>query len=107
VASVDWDVHHGNGTQDIFWDDPSVFFASLHQWPFYPGSGGPHEQNETTLNVPLTAGSGDAEYFAAFSEEVEPAVAAFDPELVLGSAGFDAPEQEPLPLIEVAQDGVR
>src|SRR5262249_11581186 len=60
VAIVDWDVHHGNGTQDIFWDDASVFFASLHQWPFYPGSGGPHEQNETTLNIPLTAGSGDA-----------------------------------------------
>ena len=57
VAIVDFDVHHGNGTQDIFWDDDSVFFVSLHQWPFYPGSGGPHEQRETTLNVPLSAGS--------------------------------------------------
>ena len=95
VAIVDWDVHHGNGTQDIFWDDPSVFFVSLHQWPFYPGSGGPHEQNETTLNVPLPAGSGDADYAAAFTQKVEAAVAAFDPELVLVSAGFDAHEQDP------------
>ena len=59
VAIVDFDVHHGNGTQDIFWDDDTVFFASLHQWPFYPGTGGPHEQRETTLNVPMSAGSGD------------------------------------------------
>ncbi len=57
VAILDWDVHHGNGTQDTFWDDRSVFFASLHQWPFYPGSGGPGEGNETTLNVPLAGGS--------------------------------------------------
>jgi len=82
VAIVDWDVHHGNGTQDIFWGDLSVLFVSLHQWPFYPGSGGPSEQNETTLNVPLAAGSGDAEYAAAFSEKVEPAVA--EAEEVLG-----------------------
>jgi acetoin utilization deacetylase AcuC-like enzyme len=107
VAIVDWDVHHGNGTQDIFWDDPSVFFVSLHQWPFYPGSGGPHEQNETTLNVPLPAGSGDADYAAAFAEKVEPAVAAFDPELVLVSAGFDAHEQDPLAMMEVTEDGFR
>ena len=53
VAIVDWDVHHGNGTQDIFWDDPSVLFVSLHQWPFYPGTGGPGDENETTVNVPL------------------------------------------------------
>ena len=107
VAIVDWDVHHGNGTQDLFWDDPSVFFVSLHQWPFYPGSGGPHEQNETTLNVPLNAGSGDAEYFAAFAETVEPAVAAFDPELVVVSAGFDAHERDPLAMMEVTEAGFR
>ena len=53
VGILDWDVHHGNGTQAIFWDDPTVLFVSLHQWPFYPGTGGPDEQNETTLNVPL------------------------------------------------------
>ena len=62
VAIVDWDVHHGNGTQDIFWSDPSVFFASIQQWPFWPGSGGPGEGNETTLNVPLEAGSDDDVY---------------------------------------------
>jgi len=107
VAIVDWDVHHGNGTQDIFWGDLSVLFVSLHQWPFYPGSGGPSEQNETTLNVPLAAGSGDAEYAAAFSEKVEPAVAAFDPELVLVSAGFDAHEKDPLAMMEVTEDGFR
>ncbi len=107
VAIVDWDVHHGNGTQEIFWDDPSVFFVSLHQWPFYPGSGGPDEQNETTLNVPLPAGSGDDDYAAAFSEKVEPAVAAFDPELVLVSAGFDAHEQDPLAMMEVTENGFR
>jgi acetoin utilization deacetylase AcuC-like enzyme len=107
VAIVDWDVHHGNGTQEIFWDDASVFFVSLHQWPFYPGSGGPDEQNEATLNVPLPAGSGDDDYAAAFSEKVEPAVAAFDPELVLVSAGFDAHEQDPLAMMEVTENGFR
>ena len=63
VAIVDWDVHHGNGTQDIVADDPSILFVSLHQWPFYPGSGGPSEQGDTLVNLPLAAGSGDAEYF--------------------------------------------
>ena len=66
VAIVDWDVHHGNGTEAIFRDDPSVFFVSMHQWPFYPGTGGPDDQDETTLNVPLGAGSGDDEYLHAF-----------------------------------------
>jgi acetoin utilization deacetylase AcuC-like enzyme len=90
VAILDWDVHHGNGTQDIFWSDPSVLFVSLHQWPFWPGTGGPGEGNETTVNVPLDAGSGDDEYVAAMERVVEPAIAAFEPELLLVSAGFDA-----------------
>jgi acetoin utilization deacetylase AcuC-like enzyme len=90
VAILDWDVHHGNGTQDIFWSDPSVLFASLHQWPFWPGSGGPGEGNETTVNVPLDAGSGDEKYVAAMERIVEPAIAAFEPDLLLVSAGFDA-----------------
>jgi acetoin utilization deacetylase AcuC-like enzyme len=107
VAIVDWDVHHGNGTQEIFWDDPSVLFVSLHQWPFYPGTGGPDEQDETTLNVPLPAGDGDAEYADAFSEKVEPAVRRFDPELVLVSAGFDAHEHDPLAMMEVTEAGFR
>jgi acetoin utilization deacetylase AcuC-like enzyme len=95
VAIVDWDVHHGNGTQEILREDPTVFFASLHQWPFYPGTGGPREQGETLLNVPLRAGVGDAEYLAAW-ETVEDALARFEPELLLVSAGFDAHIDDPL-----------
>jgi acetoin utilization deacetylase AcuC-like enzyme len=107
VAIVDWDVHHGNGTQEIFWDDDTVFFASLHQWPFYPGSGGPGEGNETTLNVPLPGGSDDEDYLLAFDERVEPAVLAFEPELVLVSAGFDAHVADPLAGMHVTVDGFR
>jgi acetoin utilization deacetylase AcuC-like enzyme len=90
VAILDWDVHHGNGTQDIFWSDPSVLFVSIQQWPFWPGSGGPGEGNETTVNVPLDEGSGDDEYVEAFDRIVEPAIRAFEPDLLLVSAGFDA-----------------
>jgi acetoin utilization deacetylase AcuC-like enzyme len=107
VAIVDFDVHHGNGTQDIFWDDDTVFFASLHQWPFYPGSGGPQEQRETTLNVPMSAGSGDDEYLHAFDHSVAPAVGQFEPELVLVSAGFDAHEDDPLAGMNVTTSGFR
>ena len=107
VAILDWDVHHGNGTQVIFWDDPSILYVSLHQWPFYPGTGGPDEQNETTINVPLAAGSGDEEYLRAFEEKVEPAVARFEPDLLLVSAGFDAHVDDPLALMEVTKDGFR
>ena len=107
VAIVDFDVHHGNGTQSIFWDDDSVFFASLHQWPFYPGSGGPQEQRDTTLNVPMSAGSGDEEYLHAFDHTVAPAVASFEPELVLVSAGFDAHEDDPLAGMRVTEAGFR
>jgi acetoin utilization deacetylase AcuC-like enzyme len=107
VAIVDWDVHHGNGTQDIFWDDPTVLFVSLHQWPFYPGTGGPEEQSETTLNVPLDAGSGDAQYLYAFEELVEPAVSRFEPDLLIVSAGFDAHADDPLAWMLVTDDGFR
>ena len=96
VAILDWDVHHGNGTQAIFWDDPSVLYVSLHEWPFYPGTGGPGEGNETTVNVPLAALSGDAEYERAFADVVEPAIRGFSPGLVLVSAGFDAHASDPL-----------
>jgi acetoin utilization deacetylase AcuC-like enzyme len=105
VAILDWDVHHGNGTQDIFWSDPSVFFASLHQWPFWPGSGGPGEGNETTLNVPLAAGSGDAEYVEAFESQVESALRAFEPDLLLISAGFDAGAGDLLGGMQVTEEG--
>jgi acetoin utilization deacetylase AcuC-like enzyme len=107
VAILDWDVHHGNGTQAIFWDDPSVLFVSLHQWPFYPGSGGPTEQNETTLNIPMSAGSGDDEYLHAFEHTVAPAIERFDPELLLVSAGFDAHVDDPLSEMAVTEDGFR
>jgi acetoin utilization deacetylase AcuC-like enzyme len=105
VAIVDWDVHHGNGTDAIFRGDDSVLVVSLHQWPFYPGTGGPGTSDGSTLNVPLAAGSGDAEYVTAFTDLVEPAVAAFDPELVLVSAGFDAHVDDPLAGMEVTEAG--
>jgi acetoin utilization deacetylase AcuC-like enzyme len=107
VAIVDFDVHHGNGTEAIFRDDPSVLFVSLHQWPFYPGTGGPGTNDEHTLNVPLAAGSGDADYLRVFEAEVEPAVRAFEPELVLVSAGFDAHVNDPLAEMNVTADGFR
>jgi len=107
VAIVDYDVHHGNGTDAIFRNDDSVLFVSLHQWPFYPGTGGPDDQAATTLNIPLAAGSGDAEYVDAFEQLVEPAVAAFEPDLVLVSAGFDAHLDDPLAEMRVTGEGFR
>ena len=107
VAIVDYDVHHGNGTEAIFRHDQSVLFVSLHQWPFYPGTGGPGTSDEHTLNVALRAGSGDAEYLEAFDELVEPAVRAFAPDLVLVSAGFDAHLADPMGQMEVTADGFR
>ena len=107
VAIFDWDVHHGNGTQAIFWDDPSVLYVSAHQWPFYPGSGGPGEGNATTVNLPLAAGSGDPEYLEAMEHVVEPAIAAFEPDFVLVSAGFDAAAGDLLGGMRVTEDGFR
>src|SRR5437867_4706024 len=107
VAIVDWDVHHGNGTEEIFRGDDTVFFASMHQWPFYPGTGGPGEGGGTTLNVPLPAGTGDKAYLEAFDEIVAPAVHAFEPELVLVSAGFGPHVDDPLAGMLVTADGFR
>jgi acetoin utilization deacetylase AcuC-like enzyme len=109
IAIVDWDVHHGNGTQAIFWDDPTVLYVSLHQWPLFPGTGGRDEQSETTLNIPLPPGCGDEEYLRAFEELVDPAVRAFAPELVLVSAGFDAHVEEDLYMVDMrlTADGFR
>jgi acetoin utilization deacetylase AcuC-like enzyme len=107
VAIVDFDVHHGNGTQALVQGDPSILYVSLHQWPFYPGTGGPEEQGETLLNIPLNAGAGDREYAAAFAGSVEPSVRAFEPELVLVSAGFDAHAEDPLADMELTADGFR
>lgn len=107
IAIVDFDVHHGNGTEEIFRSDDSVLYVSMHQWPFYPGTGGPDEQAETTVNVPLSAGSTDDDYLRAFADRVEPAVTAFEPDLLLVSAGFDAHEEDPLAQMLVTANGFR
>jgi acetoin utilization deacetylase AcuC-like enzyme len=104
VAIVDWDVHHGNGTQDIVADDPTLLFVSLHQWPLYPGTGGPYEQGETLVNLPLPPGTGDEGYVEAW-ETVERSVRHFEPELLLVSAGFDAHADDPLADMELSTDG--
>ena len=108
VAILDWDVHHGNGTQHIFEHDPSVLYASLHQWPLYPGTGAEHERGlgegeGATLNCPLAPGSGDAEWLGAFEGEVLPALEAFAPDFVLVSAGFDAHARDPLAGCELTE----
>jgi acetoin utilization deacetylase AcuC-like enzyme len=107
VAILDWDVHHGNGTEAIFREDPSVLYLSMHQWPFYPGTGGPDDQSETLVNVPLPAGSTDADYLGAFDDRIAPAVQRFDPELLIVSAGFDAHEEDPIAQMLVTESGFR
>jgi acetoin utilization deacetylase AcuC-like enzyme len=107
VAIVDWDVHHGNGTEACFHGDDSVLFASLHQWPFYPRTGGPGTGDATTVNVPLPAGTGDAGYVAALEDLVVPAVRSFAPDLLLVSAGFDAHVDDPLADMRLTADGFR
>jgi acetoin utilization deacetylase AcuC-like enzyme len=107
VAIVDWDVHHGNGTQAAFWRDPAVLFISLHQYPFYPGTGASTERGAGpgdgyTINIPLPAGCDDAVYERAFADIVLPALQAFAPELLLVSAGFDAHADDPLALMRVS-----
>ncbi len=110
VAIVDFDVHHGNGTQHLFEARSDVLYASLHQWPFYPGTGAAEERGVgagagATLNVPLPAGSGDAEYGEAFDRIVLPALDRFRPELVVVSAGFDAWRSDPLGGMRVTEEG--
>jgi acetoin utilization deacetylase AcuC-like enzyme len=101
VAVLDWDAHHGNGTQAIFWDDPDVLYVSLHQYPFYPGTGGRAERGGgagegATLNIPLAAGTSEQEFIDAFEREALPALRDFDPGLLIVSAGFDAHRDDPL-----------
>lgn len=110
VLIVDWDLHHGNGTQDIFYRDGSVFYFSTHQWPWYPWTGAADETGEgdgkgATLNVPLPAGSGDRELFEAFEGKLRPAMDRFRPELVLVSAGFDSRTGDPLGRFRVTDKG--
>ncbi|MCZ6720745.1 MAG: histone deacetylase family protein [Proteobacteria bacterium] len=97
VAVVDFDVHHGNGTQAVFVRDPHLFYASTHQAPFYPGTGARDERGlGNIVNVPLAAGAGSTEFRKAMSDEILPALRAFTPDLVMISAGFDAHRDDPL-----------
>ena len=109
IAVLDFDVHHGNGTQDSFESDPEVFYASTHQYPFYPGTGraGERGSHGNVLNVPLPAGTSDRAFLGAWEKKIGPAVDAFKPELLLVSAGFDAHEDDPLAGLDVTTDGYR
>lgn len=109
VAIIDWDVHHGNGSQEIFYNDPSVFFISLHQYPFYPGTGARSERGSGkgegfNLNCPMKAGSNEADYLLAFKNEIVPVLNTYQPELILISAGFDAHQDDPLANINLTEN---
>ncbi|MEK6777483.1 MAG: histone deacetylase [bacterium] len=110
ILIADWDVHHGNGTQNAFYDDPSVLYFSIHQYPHYPGTGSRNQAGEGegagfTLNHPLPAGSGDREYLDAFENLLAPAADQFKPDLILISAGFDAHKDDPLAGMQVTEKG--
>jgi len=110
VAIVDWDVHHGNGIQDIFYDRDDVFFVSLHEDGIYPGTGavaetGAGDGERRTLNIPFPPGTRTTGYLAALDDLILPALAAYDPDLLLVSAGFDAHEHDPISRIRVSTDG--
>ncbi|MBE7412852.1 MAG: histone deacetylase [Leptospiraceae bacterium] len=101
ILILDWDVHHGNGTERSFYDDDSVFFISLHQYPFYPGTGKETSKGKGNglgynLNVPLSSGSSDSDYLAAFDKLIEKEIDSFSPDFILISAGFDAHKNDPL-----------
>jgi acetoin utilization deacetylase AcuC-like enzyme len=97
VAIFDWDVHHGNGTQDIFWDDPSVLYCSTHQMPLYPGTGAASETGAGNIvNIPLLPGAGGDDFREAVESVVLPRIDAFQPDLIIISAGFDAHHRDPL-----------
>jgi len=98
VAIVDFDVHHGNGTQEIFWSDPTVMYCSTHEMPLYPGTGARSERGEhnTIVNAPLRAGDGGEAFRAAFEQTILPRLREFAPDLVVTSAGFDAHLRDPL-----------
>jgi len=105
VAIVDWDVHHGNGTQDIFWDDPSVLYCSTHQMPLYPGTGAASETGAGNIvNVPLAPRSDGAVFRDAFRSRILPAIDRFQPDLVIVSAGFDAHRLDPLAGLELVEN---
>jgi acetoin utilization deacetylase AcuC-like enzyme len=105
VAIIDWDVHHGNGTQDIFWRDPSVLYASTHEMPLYPGTGALSERGEfdTIVNAPLSAGDGSDIFREAFETAILPRVDGFGPDLIVISAGFDAHWRDPLASLNLSE----
>jgi acetoin utilization deacetylase AcuC-like enzyme len=110
VLVLDWDVHHGNGIQHIFEEDPSVLYLSTHQFPYYPGTGDVIEAGRgrgvgATVNVPMPAGCGDAEYIGALRRVLVPVARHFRPELILVSCGFDAHHDDPLASMEVSRTG--
>jgi acetoin utilization deacetylase AcuC-like enzyme len=110
VLVMDWDLHHGNGTQHSFYDDPNVLYMSTHQYPYYPGTGAAEEAGRGpgegyTVNLPMPAGCGDAEYLELFHTVVEPICRQFEPEFVLISAGFDAHARDPLGGMTVTAEG--
>ncbi|NJD53941.1 MAG: histone deacetylase [Candidatus Methanoperedens sp.] len=110
VLIVDWDVHHGNGTQDAFYDDPSVLYFSTHQYPHYPGTGwldetGTGDGEGYNINVPLPAGTDDSGFIAAFEEILVPAAREFHPDIVLISAGFDACNKDGLAQMRMSVEG--
>jgi acetoin utilization deacetylase AcuC-like enzyme len=112
VLIVDWDLHHGNGTQHLFETDPGVLYVSTHQYPYYPGTGGLDEVGQAggegfTVNLAFPAGFGDAEYVEAFHRIVEPIAHQYAPEFVLVSAGFDAHARDPLGGMQVTEGGFR
>lgn len=111
IAIVDFDLHHGNGTEAIFYDDPSVLYASLHQYPYYPGTGAAQDLGVDagegfTVNVPFSAGVGDAGYLLAFDEILCPILRQFQPDFLLVSAGFDCHRRDPLGGMQVTESGV-
>ena len=112
VAIIDWDVHHGNGTQGIFYDDPSVFFLSMHQYPWYPGSGSRGETGTgrwlgTTINVPVRAATAASEQRRMFEAAIEEVSSRFRPDLILISAGFDSHEADPLGQLKLEDEDFR
>jgi acetoin utilization deacetylase AcuC-like enzyme len=111
IAIIDFDVHHGNGTQDAFYDNPRVLYVSTHQYPHYPGSGkaedtGSGDGKGTILNVPLPAGCGDAEYLTVFEKIIVPAIHRYNPQLILVSAGYDIHWADELSQMQVTTTGI-
>ncbi len=108
IAVVDWDVHHGNGTQDIFWSDRDLYFASTHQMPLYPGTGAMRETGVGNVwNAPLSPGDGGQKFKEAFESRILPSLKSFGPDLILISAGFDAHAADPLASLELVEEDFR